>query len=216
MTRHTAKYTIDEETRRSLGAQALNEAIKLGEVDKIGKLLNARPELVDIADRSGRTPLHVAAEYGKADALTLLAPLSTKIDATDVDGNTALNKALETNNEQEAVVLAVHGASGGIANRFGRTPFQTAFEKGFDAVILAFSPAEKVTFVIESYKELKDSNMGAAQQQQCLASLYTLASSFSPSGDDISMPQKYQFGVIAEKISSAHAALDPNAQQHTL
>ncbi len=60
---------------------------------------------LDIADYEGRTPLHIAAIYGKIETARLLIKIGLKANAVDSNGNSPLYYAVKYRNYEMAMVL---------------------------------------------------------------------------------------------------------------
>jgi ankyrin repeat protein len=75
----------------------------------IGVLLRAGAK-VDAKDQAGETPLHVAAQEGNREAVTMLVQAGAKVNARDKKGYTPLKRALLY--EQTAVAQLLRGLGG--------------------------------------------------------------------------------------------------------
>src|SRR5262245_27959252 len=85
---------------------------------------------------SGReTPLISAVRAGDIAAVRALVKDTSKINAPETDGATALHWAVRENNLEVIRLLLQNGANAKAANRYGVTPLSLAAESGNAAVI---------------------------------------------------------------------------------
>ncbi|CAN6282050.1 unnamed protein product [Urochloa humidicola] len=139
------------------GSDALHAAASAGH-DDVLKLLLAKPATspaassssasfscsftsIDAAGRDGKTPLRLAAEAGRRDAVRALLAAGARADARcGADGATALHAAARRGDEVVARLLLAHGAAGTAAVRdaAGKTAFEVAAEEGHGGRIMDF------------------------------------------------------------------------------
>ncbi|KAL6893587.1 hypothetical protein ACP4OV_007685 [Aristida adscensionis] len=96
---------------------------------------------IDAAGRDGKTPLRLAAEAGRRDAVKALLAAGARADARcGADGATALHAAARRGDEAVARLLLSHGAAGTAAVRdlAGKTAFEIAAEEGHAGRIMDF------------------------------------------------------------------------------
>ncbi|XP_062215077.1 protein VAPYRIN-like [Phragmites australis] len=96
---------------------------------------------IDAAGRDGKTPLRLAAEAGRRDAVKALLVAGARADARcSTDGATALHAAARRGDETMARLLLSHGAAGTAAVRdaAGKTAFEIAAEEGHAGRIMEF------------------------------------------------------------------------------
>lgn len=99
------------------GGTALHFATSKQNVDVVKKLLNSGAS-ARVKDKRGQLPLHRAAAVGNMPLVKLL--LSTgksPVDATDMDGSTALHHAISEGHGDVAVELMKQGADSGKLDR---------------------------------------------------------------------------------------------------
>ena len=75
---------------------------------------------------TGRTPLHLAAEWGHTEMIWLLAAHGADLDRPDSKGRTPLHRSTYTGEVEAAEILIVLGADTSIETPAGRTAFQLA------------------------------------------------------------------------------------------
>ncbi|XP_066324538.1 protein VAPYRIN-like [Miscanthus floridulus] len=96
---------------------------------------------IDAAGRDGKTPLRLAAEAGRRDAVKALLAAGARVDARcGTDGATALHAAARRGDEAVARLLLSHGVAGTATVRdvAGKTAFEIAAEEGHGGRILDF------------------------------------------------------------------------------
>ncbi|CAN6287361.1 unnamed protein product [Urochloa humidicola] len=141
------------------GSDALHAAAAAGHDDVLKLLLAAKPAAaaaspasssasasfscsstsIDAAGRDGKTPLRLAAEAGRRDAVRALLAAGARADARcGADGATALHAAARRGDETVARILLAHGAAGTAAVRdaAGKTAFEVAAEEGHGGRIM--------------------------------------------------------------------------------
>ena len=93
----------------------------------------------DAHDDGERHVLHVAANRGDADMVSLLLRASAEVDVKDEDGNTPLLLACRAEHLELAQVLCDKGADASAANHKGNTPLLAAVAAGSRKTRLASS-----------------------------------------------------------------------------
>lgn len=85
---------------------------------------------VDVADKTGMRPLHVAAADGAADGARVCLAAGASVHAADASGATALHHAARYGHTTIARVLLAAGASARVAGPGGLTPHSIAARAG--------------------------------------------------------------------------------------
>jgi ankyrin repeat protein len=103
-----------------------------GNTGAIEKLLAANRPLVSAVSSDGWTPLHLAAHFGKQEAVRLLLNKGAKADARSNNAmqNTALHAAAAGRAAGVAALLLDHGASVNARQHGGWTPLHAAAQNG--------------------------------------------------------------------------------------
>lgn len=78
---------------------------------------------INCRDKSGWTPLHMAACRGHAETINLLISKGAVIDSKDNRGWTPLHRAAYWGNTDTVVLLMSTGAVIDITDKFGKTPY---------------------------------------------------------------------------------------------
>jgi S1-C subfamily serine protease len=90
----------------------IHDAAAKGELEKVRGLLAAHPEMKDLRDSSGGTPLHEAARHGYLDVVKLLVAMKADMFALDRSNMTPLKLAIGYGHEKVALFLQSNGAGG--------------------------------------------------------------------------------------------------------
>ena len=103
-----------------------------GDTVAIETLLAANRPLVSAVSSDGWTPLHLAAHFGKQEAVRLLLNKGAKADArsTNAMQNTPLHAAAAGRAAEVATLLLDHGASVNARQNGGWTPLHAAAQNG--------------------------------------------------------------------------------------
>jgi len=96
--------------------------IKSGNLDNTKAQLKRNPDLVNVKDSRGFTPLIFATYFDKEDIAKSLIEHNAPIDAKDASGNTALIGVCFKGNISLASYLIEHGADVNATNTNGTTP----------------------------------------------------------------------------------------------
>lgn len=88
----------------------LFDAIRVKDLEKVSKIITAHPELVNIKDERGSTPLLLATYYGAFDIASEILKHNSDINAQDISGNTALMGVCFKGYPDIAELLITNGA----------------------------------------------------------------------------------------------------------
>jgi ankyrin repeat protein len=104
------------------------EAAALGRASRIGALLELDPGLLDMRSPDGYAPLHLAAFFGRTDAVRLLLERGADAQATAVNPRrtTPLHAAAGRGHVDTARLLLDRGANPNVADINGDTPLHLA------------------------------------------------------------------------------------------
>ena len=115
------------------------EAAILGDVDRLRRLAREDPALLRAQGPDGAPALHLAAHFGRLDALRLLLELGTPVDlaAGGTFGNGALHAAAAGAQAEAGVLLLEAGAQADARDRNGFTPLHLAAANGVVPLVRA-------------------------------------------------------------------------------
>ncbi|MDR0773696.1 MAG: ankyrin repeat domain-containing protein [Wolbachia pipientis] len=100
---------------------------------------------VNEVNKNDRTPLHLAAKYGRKDMVEMLLNKEAKVDVVDNRGRTPLHLAAQYNEKKEIVEMLLNkGAKVDIADNRGRTPLHLAAANGHKEVVEVLLKAEGI------------------------------------------------------------------------
>ncbi len=121
----------------SVISDEIHDAAKKGDLEKIQKILDKNPELLDTPDKSGFTPLHWAVIYGKKDMIEYLIGRGADIKGhrEALRGWTPLQAALFAYNNDVADLLVIHGALDDLDREEGLTYLYQAASSGNASLI---------------------------------------------------------------------------------
>jgi 26S proteasome non-ATPase regulatory subunit 10 len=116
----------DPNMKNNAGQTALHFAASKANLD-VAKALLARKATARVKDRRGQLPLHRAAAVGSVPMIKLLlGEGKSPLNATDVDGWTALHHAVSEGHGDAALVLLLAGAEFDKENGEGHRPLDLA------------------------------------------------------------------------------------------
>ena len=132
--------TLNLDKQKSL----IHHAAKLGSLDLVRFLINKKPELLDLTDTLGQTPILWSAAYGHENIVDYLANIGADINrpSTDNGDNYApIHWASERGYQNVVDCLIKHGADLSLKNKQGHTadelwPKDSPFRKLSDELIL--------------------------------------------------------------------------------
>ncbi|KAF6219053.1 hypothetical protein HO133_005597 [Letharia lupina] len=113
----------------------LSWAAAEGSEESIGLLLKQPSIEVDVADKSGQTPLLRAADAGHTKCVRILLDKGANLKHADNEGRTALALAAIKGHKVVAKLLLKNSAEINAQDRMGNTPLALAAEKNHDAVV---------------------------------------------------------------------------------
>ncbi len=105
------------------------------EVRRIQAMIKDSPDLINAHDKSGKTPLHGAAEQGQLVVAGFLLQNGADIDSRDHLEATPLWEAAANGRKAMVELLLNHKAALELADRNGLTPLHEAARKGFISVV---------------------------------------------------------------------------------
>ncbi|KAG8644659.1 hypothetical protein MANES_11G152141v8 [Manihot esculenta] len=114
---------------QSKGWCELHVAIAFDRTDEVLDSLDSFGPL-DLRDKEGRTPLHLAAGRGNIKCARVLVESGADKDAKSKDGRTALYRAAANGDHKMVEMLIEMGSDPTIADNHGRSAFDVARDKG--------------------------------------------------------------------------------------
>lgn len=118
-------------------ADEIHDASQQGDIDRVKKLIADTPELVDLADETGQTPLHFAAAGGQAEVAQFLISNRADVNALNNVNQSVLLYAAYFGNAEITGALIVGGARLNDQDIVGRTPLHyAARQRSVDALML--------------------------------------------------------------------------------
>lgn len=97
----------------------VHEAVRLGNLDDVQRLVLTTRDTVILDPATGNTPLHIAAKFGHLKIVRYLIEKSANVNAKNLNGDTPLHLALNTDRFDCAIQLKVAGADDIIKNTQG-------------------------------------------------------------------------------------------------
>jgi ankyrin repeat protein len=114
----------------------IHEAAKQGDLAKVEALLKENPNLANVKDDEGFTPLHLASFAGKREVVEFLLTRKADINARANDGQTPLHEAAKEGHKEVTALLVAKGADVGAKdNVIGWTPLHFAAATGGTDII---------------------------------------------------------------------------------
>ncbi|MEN6355480.1 MAG: ankyrin repeat domain-containing protein [Armatimonadota bacterium] len=113
-------------TATSAFAAEIHTASATGDIATVEKLIKAQPDLVNLKDDDGATPLHHAAAKGQLAVVKLLIDNKADVNAQKKDGVTPLHVAAALGYKDVVVALLDAKADPCAVDKKGRTPLSIA------------------------------------------------------------------------------------------
>ena len=114
---------------------ALSWAAAQGSEEALDLLLQHPSIALDIPDKSGQTPLLLAADAGHTKSVRMLLDKGASLKHADNEGRTALSLAAAKGHKVVVKLLLKNGAAINAQDKKGNTALAVAAEKGHDAVV---------------------------------------------------------------------------------
>ncbi len=127
-----SKLSTSRNSFRVIYNSEIFEAAADGDLEKVKKLVNANPDLVNSKDNDGgpglyrETALHMAALYDRTDIVKFLLANKADVDARSVDSKTPLYWAALTGHKDVAELLLANGADVNATGNDGEAPLHAA------------------------------------------------------------------------------------------
>jgi ankyrin repeat protein len=113
--------TLDNWTGNKELTATIFDAIDRNRPERLRELAAQNPEIINIQDRSGTTPLMRAVGNDNAEIAVALIGLGALIDQRDRDGNSALMRAISSNRKGMVSLLLNRGADPDMKNNQGKS-----------------------------------------------------------------------------------------------
>ncbi|KAL3319329.1 hypothetical protein Ciccas_002011 [Cichlidogyrus casuarinus] len=169
------------------GDEALLEAAKKGNLNKVRRLLT--PDNINCRDVFGRnsTPLHLASGYNNLEIVEFLLQNGADANAQDKGGLIPLHNASSYGHVDVAAMLIHHGTSVNAVDKWGYTPLHEAAQKGrtqLCALLLAHgadpsakNQDEETPYDLATASDVKSLLMDALPHMQSLGRVTTYSKS---------------------------------------
>jgi ankyrin repeat protein len=106
--------------------QEIFDAVKNNDYEKVKLLIEEDVLLVNIKDKAGNTPLHIAATIGSVELIELILSKGADINAQNTQLNTPLHEAIQNRKENISLLLIENGADLNKVNTQDQTPLHRA------------------------------------------------------------------------------------------
>jgi ankyrin repeat protein len=111
-------------------AHEIHDAAEKGDLDTVKSIIAKNPELVNVKDDFGSTPLHWAAMRGHREVFMFLIDKGADVNAKERHGGVPLHWAAHFDDPTIIEILIKKGAKVDEKNMMGRTPLQVAARRG--------------------------------------------------------------------------------------
>jgi ankyrin repeat protein len=118
-------------------SQELLESVSKGELSKVKDFVNKGAD-INIKNKDGKTPLHIAVENNYEDIIKFLLENKADVNVKDNEGNTPLHIAIKKGNYFVIKELIKFGADKNAKNNKGETPLDLAKELGDEEILNLF------------------------------------------------------------------------------
>ncbi len=130
----------------SLPGMEIHEAVKKGDLKLVSELLKKSPELVNVKDKRGNIPLHLAAKTVNIKVLEMLIRRGSKLNISNNSGYTPLHYAAYYNRGENVEKLLKHGVGINLKSLEGETPLHmTAYSGSFSTASILIKHAASIT-----------------------------------------------------------------------
>ncbi len=119
--------------RNPFGRTALADACEDGDITKARRLLQEKPEDIDVADAAGNTPLQCASLNGHEDVVKMLIEAGCNVHCVNDRKDSPLLDAVENGHLEVVKLLLAAGVNPKIRNEEGEEPINKIDESGDDA-----------------------------------------------------------------------------------
>jgi ankyrin repeat protein len=180
------------------------------EIERIEKLLQTSPDLINKADNSGNTLLSKATVQGQTKVVNYLLDHGAEVDA----GFPALSQAARAGNRAMVALLLDRGANVNNPSEYGRTALTMAAEQGFASVV-------EILLAHKADPNAVDSRNGRTAlystlmqgQEKCVRQLIAAGAQVNSEAEDgttaLSLVAERGWTEVAKMLLEAKA--DPNA-----
>jgi ankyrin repeat protein len=110
--RKMTSVQLPKKKASSVSTSAFFDAVGKGDLEKITKLIESHPELVDACDKTGMTALHFAASAGNVEIARFLTSHNANVNAKNKNGDTPLHMATFAKHIALAAELRENGGVG--------------------------------------------------------------------------------------------------------
>ena len=110
--------------------ESIHDAALKGDVETARRMLDANPQLINVRNKLGKTPLHQSLTGGNDEIIKLLIERGADVNAQDNTGLTPLHIAAWWSVTARAKKMIDHGANVNATDKFGDTPLHTAAMNG--------------------------------------------------------------------------------------
>lgn len=130
----------------SLAQETIHNAAKAGDTDSVKRMLSRNPDLLNLPDKSGLTPLHYAAAKS-LETVTYLVEKGAMVNAQSKNGATPLYTAARFGQTAIAQYLLEHKADINIASAGGSVMHQAVYRSPPEMIglLLSYKPDLSLT-----------------------------------------------------------------------